>query len=93
VQPGTTGQLQGQYLVISVMDDDCLQAELNKRLGDIQGNLRNLKLDVETAREATLQQLRIAAAQRLARLKKQKQRDSKLDFPIDRARVLIEATV
>jgi hypothetical protein len=80
---GTTGQLQGQYLVISVMDDDHLQAELDRRLGAIQDNLRNLRHDVDTARKATLEQLQVAAEQRLARLKKQRQRDSKFDFPID----------
>ena len=80
---GTTGQLQGQYLVISVMDDDYLQADLDRRLGDIQDNLRNLKHDVENAGKAMLQQLQITAEQRLVRLRKQKQRDSKFDFPID----------
>jgi hypothetical protein len=80
---GAKGDVDGDTLVITVQDDDRLQAEVEKRIKTIEGNLNNLRRDMDGCRQGLLQELQSAAEQQLTHLKAQRDRDSKLDFPID----------
>ena len=80
---GLKADVREDYLVIEVHDDHQTQAEVDAFIKATTGNLANLRRDVEAWKPSLSDAVHTAVNDRLAQIKAARDRDQKLDFPID----------
>jgi hypothetical protein len=80
---GSMGEVGGNAVVVTVPDDDQAQGKVDEFINQTDQNLDTLRRDIEQWKPHFLAELRRAADERMSKLKAARDRDAKLNFPVD----------